>query len=151
MTALARLHLPVLFCVWLFAAATAFSRAAGPAEALAAADDRRVAAMKAGDRAGIEEAFSENLRYAHSNGQTDTRASLLAALESGRMRYKEIRYTSREFSFPVPGCALMTGQARVVAGREGREAALALSFLAVWRLEEGRWKLLAWQSCPLPQ
>jgi len=25
-----------------------------------------------------------------------------------------------------------------------------ISYLAVWRLEKGQWKFLAWQSCKIP-
>lgn len=130
---------------------------AGPAEdavrlaAVQSADDARVAAMKAGHRERLSSAFSDELRYAHSSGVVDTKASFIEVLTSGRTRYLGYEYEERKFTFPAPGIALMTGRARIKAESPTGTMDNVLSFLAVWREEEpGRWRFLAWQSCRLP-
>jgi hypothetical protein len=123
-----------------------------PAELVAVtrADDARVAAFTAPTAENLDAIFSADLHYAHSTGAVDTKQSFIEVLTTGKTRYLAIDYATREFTFPTPGIALMTGQARI----QTRSAAGAndnmLSFLAVWRLEEGRWRFLAWQSCRLP-
>ena len=76
-----------------------------------------------------------------------TRARFRKARLAARI---ELEYLEREFSFPAPGIALMTGRVRIrVATAEG-EMENSLSFLAVWRKEKDQWRFLAWQSCKLP-
>jgi hypothetical protein len=118
--------------------------------ALKAADDERVAAMTGADRARLAAILSDDLRYAHSSGGVDTKASLTDAIVGGKTKYASFDYQERNFTFPVPGVALMSGKANVkVIGASG-ENLLALSFLAVWREEQGKWRFLAWQSARMP-
>ena len=115
-----------------------------------AADDARVAAMLAPSRAAFAAVFSPELRYAHSNGQVDTQTALVASLLDGSAKYTKYAYQERAFTFPVPGLALMTGRFDVKAVVKGNAAESTIGFLAVWRLEQGAWKFLAWQSCKIP-
>ncbi len=124
---------------------------AASAATLIAADDARIAAMRQADRTALETAFSGDLRYAHSNGVVDTKASFLESLTSGKMKYLSYEHLEREFTFPAPGLALMTGKAHVrVEVAQGTTMDSVLGYLAVWKVEGGNWKLLAWQSCRLP-
>jgi hypothetical protein len=118
--------------------------------ALKTADDERVAATLAADRPRLTAVFSDDLRYAHSTGGVDTKASLIDAIAGGKTKYQKIEYEQREFTFPAPGIALMTGRARFkVEGTAGVNEN-TLAFLGVWREEQGKWRFLAWQSCRLP-
>lgn len=140
----------------LLAVALAFSvtplRAADDAllKTLRADDDERVAAILAVDRARLTAIFSDDLRYAHSTGAVDTKASYIDALVSGRTKYVVIDYQERNFTFPAPGIALMTGRVRIKAASATGVSDGVLSLLAVWREEKGQWRFLAWQSCKLP-
>ena len=118
--------------------------------AVSAADDARITAMKAGDAAKLGELLSDELRYAHSNGVIDTKASLIDILGSGRTKYRGIDYEERGFTFPAPGIALMSGRARVQVTSAKGEMDAVMSYLAVWREENGKWRFLAWQSCKIP-
>jgi hypothetical protein len=120
-------------------------------KALQAADDERVAATMAGDGARLTAIYSDELRYAHSSGSVDTKASYLEALTSGRLKYLSVDYQERNFTVPSPGIALMTGRAHVKVGKADGATEMVLSFLAVWREEKGHWHFLAWQSCKLPE
>lgn len=118
--------------------------------AVKTADKARVAAMQSGDRAKLDAIFSDELRYAHSNGIVDTKASFIEILSTGKTKYVGYDYEEQNFTFPAPGIALMTGRAHVKAETANGTMDSILSFLAVWREEKGRWRFLAWQSCKLP-
>jgi len=118
--------------------------------ALIAADEARVAAFRKPTAEALDGIFSPDLHYAHSTGAVDTKSSLIEVLTSGTMKYVAIDYEDREFSFPSPGIALMTGRARIQAVTPDAALDTLLAYLAVWRLEDGRWRFLAWQSCRLP-
>ncbi len=117
---------------------------------LQSVDDARVAATLAGDRAKLTTIFCDELRYAHSSGNVDTKASFMDALAAGRLKYVAWNYVERKFSFPAPGIALMSGRTRIKVARAEGELEMMLSFLAVWREENGQWRFLAWQSAKLP-
>lgn len=118
--------------------------------AVSAADDARVAAMKAADKDKLTAIFSDELRYAHSSGVVDLKAGFIDILVSGKTKYVGYDIVERNFTFPAPGIALMSGQSRVQAESAKGKMDSVLSYLAVWREEGGQWKFLAWQSCKLP-
>ena len=117
---------------------------------LKSADAARVAAMKSPTADALNAIFSDDLRYAHSNGIVDTKASFLDVLTTGKTKYVGYDYDEQKFSFPAPGIALMTGKAHVKAVTAAGEMDAVLGFLAVWREENGKWRFLAWQSAKLP-
>lgn len=118
--------------------------------AVTAADNARVNAMLHPEAAALGAALSDELRYAHSNGIVDTKASLIDTLLQGRTKYLSYDYEERQFSFPAPEIALMSGRAHIKAATAAGEMDSVLSYLSVWRLEKGQWRFLAWQSCRLP-
>lgn len=117
---------------------------------LIAADDARVGAMLAPTREKLDAVLSPDLRYAHSNGLVDSKDSLISSLLGGSAKYSKYAYQERKFTFPAPGIALMTGRfdVKAVVGTSAAES--TIGYLAVWRLEQGEWKFLAWQSCKIP-
>ena len=117
---------------------------------VSAADDARVAAMLAPTREKLAAVLSPELRYAHSNGQVDSKDALIASLTDGSATYSKYAYQDRSFTFPAPGLALMTGRFDVKAVVKDNAAESTIGYLAVWRLEKGEWKFLAWQSCKIP-
>ena len=120
-----------------------------PLTAVKAADEARMSAMKSADRDKLTAIFSDDLRYSHSSGVVDTKTSFIDVLTKGTTKYLSVDYEERNFSFPAPGIALMTGRAKFKIGTPNGEIDPTLAFLAVWRLEGGHWRFLAWQSCKL--
>ena len=118
--------------------------------ALTAVDDARVAAMLKPSKATLDTVLSDDLRYAHSNGKVDTKASLTSSLLGGEAKYVSYKYSERSFKFPAPDVAVMAGRLEVQAVVDGVSMTTGISYLAVWRLEKGQWKFLAWQSCKIP-
>jgi hypothetical protein len=114
--------------------------------AVKAADKARIEAVLAGDKDKLNAILSDELRYAHSSGAVDTKQSFIDAVTSGKMKYTAIDYEEQNFTLPAPTIALMNGRVHLKVG--AMEA--SMSFLAVWRNENGQWRFLAWQSCKLP-
>jgi ketosteroid isomerase-like protein len=115
--------------------------------AVKAADTARVAAMKSPDRERLNAIFSNELRYSHSTGAVDTKASFIELLLAGKTRYVGYDYDEQNFTFPAPGIALMTGRLHLTGINPAGPMDIWLNFLAVWREESGHWRFLSWQSC----
>ena len=141
---------PTLLAALLLAPLAALHAADDALLAVQSADDARIAAMSSPERGKLAAIFSDDLRYAHSTGAVDTKTSFIDTLTSGKTKYLRFQYIERDFSFPSPTIALMTGRVRIRAATAEGEIENSISFLAVWRLVDGRWRFLAWQSCKLP-
>ncbi len=115
-----------------------------------AADDARIAAMQKPSPEALQTILSDALRYAHSNGLVDTKTSLIDSLVQGKTRYLQMQYEEREFTFPAPEVALMSGRVKVHVQTPTAEITATLLFLGAWKLEKGAWRFLAWQSCKIP-
>ena len=115
-----------------------------------AADDARIAAMQKPSADALHALLSDELRYAHSNGLVDTKASLMDSLLQGKTRYLQMQYEERQFTFPAPEVALMSGRVKVRVQTPTAEITATLLFLGAWKLEKGAWRFLAWQSCKIP-
>jgi len=137
----------------LFLAASGLFVRANDADIIAAvkaADDERVAALIKADVAALDPLLSEQLRYAHSNGMVDTKASYRESVATHRSVYNSVQYLQRDIVPAAPGIVLMAGRALIKAGSSTQQNQLDLNYLAVWRLEGGQWRFLAWQSCRNP-
>ncbi len=118
--------------------------------AVRAADDERLEATKAGDRARLEAIFSDELHYSHSNTKIDTKATFVEALAGKKTVYESFEHKERTFVPAGPGVVLQHGKMLTrIRGANGVNT-LDLAYLAVWRLEKGKWRFLAWQSCRVP-
>jgi hypothetical protein len=120
-------------------------------DALIAADNLRVKAIISGDPALLDQSFSDDLHYCHSNGAVDTKESFMEMLASGRTRYHEISYIQRYFTPVTENVAFMTGQVRITSESGGNGITAGnFSFLIVWQKDDGVWRFRGWQSSRLP-
>jgi hypothetical protein len=115
-------------------------------DAVRQADDARVVATKTADRAALEAIFSDGLHYAHSSGTINDKREYIAAIVGGATKYDSITFEDRKFTEAGPGVVLITGREILVESKAGKIDTLRLNFLGVWRLENGAWRFLAWQS-----
>ena len=113
-----------------------------------ALEDRRFAAM-VGDLAALEALLHDDLLYTHSSGLTDTKASWLASMRSGKTKYKSGVWSDRKVRF-AGDTALVTGRAQLEAEVNGQSRTLKLVFLNAWTRTPKGWKFIAWQSTPQP-
>lgn len=118
--------------------------------AVLAADDARIAAMTAADPEALAPLLSADLRYSHSNGEVDTKESFLNLIGGKTTRYVAYRTVERGVRFASPEIALEHGRAELVLEKVGTRTEISLLFLAVWRLENGSWRFLEWQSARPP-
>ena len=114
--------------------------------AVRAADDERVAATIAGDHARLSAVYSDDLRYVHSNGKIDNKAEHADGLAKRASVYERFDYQTRDFRLAGPGVMVMSGRVVIHSTNATGKNQNDVNFLAVWREEQGRWKLLAWQA-----
>ena len=111
-------------------------------------EDKRFGAMIARDLKGLEAMIHEELLYTHSSGVTDTKASWLDSMKSGKTKYKSVNCSERKVRI-LGEVALITGRAAIEAEINGQPRQLKLLFLNAWAKTPQGWKFVAWQSCPL--
>jgi uncharacterized protein DUF4440 len=118
-------------------------------DAVRALEDRRYAAMLAGDIAVLDELLSDRLAYTHSTGGRDTKASYLEKVRNGTFVYDSIEHPV-DTILAGEDYALVVGQMVARVWRSGELTTLRNAALAVWVREEGTIRLLAYQPTPLP-
>jgi ketosteroid isomerase-like protein len=110
---------------------------------------RRYQAMTDADIATLEELFSPELVYTHSDASSDSKQTYLDRLASGYFDYGVMDHP--ETSIVVRGdCALVFGDMRGEVIAAGQTRMLNSRSLAVWVRENGNWKLLAFQPTKYP-
>jgi hypothetical protein len=115
------------------------------------ADTGRLAALIAADRAGLDASLAKELRYVHSNGLVQDRATYLDAAVGGAMTYTAITPVQRQVRELAPQVALLTGSNHVAVVLNGKPLQADVLYTAVYVQEAARWKLAAWQSTPAPK
>jgi Domain of unknown function (DUF4440) len=112
-------------------------------------EDRRYAAMIAGDVETLDTLISDQALYAHSFGDRDTKQQYLDKVRAGRFIYHEI--TRPEEDIRIEGdAAIVAGRMKARVMIDGAERLLNNSSLAVWACSQGSWRLLAYQPTVLP-
>ncbi len=105
---------------------------------------RRLRAMIDADTAALDSILGDDLTYTHSNGAVDTKASFLAALKSGKLKYESV---STDGEVRVQGdTAVVTGRGAMKVRAGDRELDMAVRFTDVYAKRDGRWQMMAWQS-----
>jgi ketosteroid isomerase-like protein len=120
------------------------------AKQISALEARRYQAMTEADIATLDELFSADLVYTHSDATADSKQSYLDRLATGFFDYGPM--THPEHSIVVRGdCALVFHDMRgeVLVNHETKRVLNSRS-LAVWVRENGNWALLAFQPTKYP-
>jgi len=112
-------------------------------------EDKRFAAMIARDFAALERMVHDELLYTHSSGVTDTKATWIESMKSGKVKYKSVSCSGRQVKF-FGDVALTRGRAEIEVDIGGQAKSLRLLFLNAWTRTPQGWKFAAWQSCPQP-
>ncbi len=112
-------------------------------------DALRRSALVAGDRAALEALLDDALRYGHASGQLQSKRELMAALTSGAIDYRRIDAaiaTSQRHGDTL----VITGTQELEVETSQRVLSMRGVFTAVYRERDGAWRLIAYQSAPLP-
>jgi ketosteroid isomerase-like protein len=120
-----------------------------PAERIAALEDARYRAMIAGDLEGLARSLSDRLTYTHSNAHVESKAEYIASVGKGVFKYRDIKIAERQIR-AAGGAVLVTGRITIDILLDGQPKMLQSRFLNVWVEEGGDWRMIAWQSTPIP-
>jgi len=113
------------------------------------ADARRREALLSADVEVLRELFADGLRYGHANGEVHAKEELLGLLGSGWLDYRAIRIEEIE-ARELSGVSVVTGRQTIEVRAAGRDVTSHSIFTAVYAREGRRWRLVAYQSTPLP-
>jgi hypothetical protein len=132
--------------------AAAAAQPAGPEEAaVLAAQKERLQAMVRSDLDALGRLLPDDLTYTHASGVADTKASLLASIAAGKLKYKS--FDPGQPRVRIYGnTAVLTGTATVqVESATIGPAPFQILFTDVYvRKPDGRWQAVAWQSTRPP-
>lgn len=110
-------------------------------------EQARADAFVAGDPDAIARFLDEELIYIHSNGGADTKASLLALIRDGVLRYKAITPSIEQVSAIGPDGFVLAGILDTHAQIGDATKVLRGRYMATWRKTAGdEWKLIALQG-----
>lgn len=112
-------------------------------------ETRRYAAMGEGDLDALRGMFSDRLSYAHSDASRDTKASYLASLEDGSLRYVRTWHET-ETVILLGDAAAALGRMGADIVRHGNARTIGSITLALWAREGDAWRLVAYQPTALP-
>jgi len=120
------------------------------AKQISALEARRYQALADVDLATLDELFSADLVYTHSDATADSKQSYLDRLANGYFRYGPLEHP--EHGIVVRGdCALVFHDMRGEVLIDGQQKRVLNSrSLAVWVREDGTWRLLAFHPTKYP-
>jgi len=112
------------------------------------ADEARYQAMIANDQDALGHLLADDLVYTHSVGMSDTKASFLESLRSGKFRFKSSK--REDVGVRLYGdTALLHGRVTLTVDVGGQEHVARNAFVTAWSKRAGHWQLVHWQSTPL--
>jgi hypothetical protein len=124
-------------------------RGASVEEEVRVADTARVLSTLRGDADRLSRLLSDNLVYGHLNGNTQTKADLLSAVRTNRIKYDAYDYLEMKITRVSDDVATIVGRAHLKASAGTEHVDYVVRFLAVWRREDSAWRLFAYQSTKL--
>ena len=111
---------------------------------------RRCEALINADFSELDRLLSHQLTWTHASAHQDDKASFLATLQAGRIRYLQIRRSEEQVRLHGE-VAVVTGVADMRASIHGEERQLCNRYIAVWAKFETDWQMIAWQSTAVPR
>lgn len=109
----------------------------------------RHSALLAMDLRQLDDILDETLRYTHSNGICEDKASYMTALGSGIYRYHGIEESDVEV-FELDNGFWCAGTVHMHATVKGVERHMHNRFIAVWRSSPEGLRLAAYCATPVP-
>lgn len=112
---------------------------------IAGLEDERYRAMLAKDDARLDQLLDERLRYIHSSGVVDSKASYLSGLREGVWDYRAITRDDQTI-VPLGDAALVFCHLKIDLVVRGTAKKVDSRALAVWSRTDHGWRLVAVQS-----
>jgi len=121
----------------------------GPAARIATLEEARYRAMVAGDLEALANYLSDRLTYTHSNALVEGKAEYLAGVAKGAVEYRDIKVADQAIR-EAGSAVLVTGRITIDVLIGGQPKLVQSRFLNVWVDEGDDWRMIAWQSTPIP-
>ncbi len=108
-------------------------------------DRKRMTAMAEKDIPALQALLCGGLIYTHSTARTDTKASLIGAMESGATVYTSVE-PSEVVAQDLGNAVVLTGVAAISTLSGGNPNSFRVRFTDVWQNQSGTWRMVTWQS-----
>lgn len=122
---------------------------ASVAHAIERLEAERLSALLAGDAVRLGALLDEAMIYVHASATQEDKTLYLSRIASGYYRYLSFEPGARQLRL-VGDVALVNGDLRIEVVRDGVHKLGVSRYLQVWRHHDRNWKLLSWQSVPVP-
>ena len=110
----------------------------------------RYAAQTSNDFAAMEKMFGSDLVYNHSSAATDSKATYIDNMRSGRTTYRKMT-PNGDLKARTYGClAIITGTAVYEVTSGGQDRSVPLRFTAIWAKRPAGLEFVSWQSTGIP-
>jgi hypothetical protein len=124
--------------------------AAQPSSAEAAllnAESKRLDAQVEHDVAALQQAIADEAIYIHANGEMQTKAEYIHAVETGASRYRSIEVADRTMQL-LGDLGITHG---VITLNVGVDRKIVAHYTGVYVMRDGRWQVLTFQTTPIMQ
>lgn len=118
-------------------------------EHITALDDARQRHTVAKQFDEVDKVLGSTLRYVHGSGTDEDRALYLDRLRSGYYDYLGMTPRRREFR-RFGSTVLVHGDMQIHVIVDGTEKNFQGRYLQVWAEQGGDWKMVAWETTPMP-
>lgn len=119
------------------------------AHAIETADDERIRALVAADADALERVLDDELVYVHSNAHTEGKASFLAGLRAGRVKYLGFqRHDALVRTWGEVG--LLHCKVQIDFEMKGQARTAHSNVVSAWVLRDGRWRMAHYHSTSIP-
>jgi Domain of unknown function (DUF4440) len=116
------------------------------AETVESIERARFVAMTRQDIPALDRLLASDVLYCHSNAVCEDKAQFLKTIESGRVRYKDIRVERLAGRAVGDDIQIINGTISFDGEQAGQSMTLRLIYTDVYVKRDGRWQLTAWQS-----
>lgn len=113
-------------------------------------DEARQQATLSKDIDAVAGILGATLRYVHGSGTDEDRDLYLQRLREGFYDYRGLKVSRREFR-RFGDTVLVHGDIAIHVFVQGNEKRFDSRYLQIWANESGAWRMVAWQSTPLPR
>ena len=132
----------------LFLLFTAFN--ADDSQAILQAEKQWMAAIQKADGPALEKLLHIQLIYGHATGITDTKASYIGKVSSGKQKYAGVEQEIIKMQF-IGDTALVHAKMHMWGTNQNGKFDDRLMLMQTWLKRDGRWQLVAHQTAKLPQ
>src|SRR5262245_66654216 len=114
------------------------------------AEHARYTAQTTNDFGAMDRLFGDDLTYNHSSAATDSKATYIDSMRSGRVKYRKMT-PNGDVTTRTYGCiAIITGTAVYEVTAGGQDRTVPLRFTAIWASRSAGPQFVSWQSTGIP-